>query len=207
MLAVLSRRHQEQPRSLLLDEQLPDDDAVVRRHVVVEAPVSTTYESILTTDLTESGRLVSLLNALRFLPARVRAAVRGETPPMTDDRLTLGDLPTEGVWVRLDDVPDEEFVFGAVGRVWKPDIDWAEITAEEFRDFDRPGYAKIAAGISVRAYGPDRSLVTYEARTVGTDDEATRRFRRYWVVVKPFAGYVMRRALGRMKVVAEGASE
>ena len=195
----------DREETLGLDDQLPTFDAVVRRHVVVDAPPAESYEAMLTADLTESGPLVSLLNGVRFLPAWIRAVSRGETPPRTDARLTLGDLPTAGVWVRLSETAGREFVFGAIGRVWKPDIDWAAIEADDFRDFDRPGYAKIAAGLSIRPYGAGRSLITYEARTAGTDAAATRKFHRYWTIVVPFAGYVMARALATITAVAEAA--
>lgn len=203
--ALRHRRRSDRPDSLALDEQLPRFDAVVRRHAVVEAPPERTYEAVVTADLTESGPLVTILNGLRFLPGRIRTIVRGAAPPIVDDRLALGDLPTEGVWIRLAESPGKEIVFGAVGRVWKPDIEWATVEAEDFRTFDRPGYAKIAAAVSVRPYGDDRSLVSYEARTAGTDAMATRKFQRYWTVVEPFAGYVMARALRKMKAVAESA--
>jgi len=198
-----NRRGSDRQAPLALDEQLPRFDAVVRRHAVVEVPLETAYDAVMSADLTESGPLVTLLNSLRFLPGWIRAIVRGTDPPEIDDRLTLGDLPTEGVWVRLAESPGNEVVFGAIGQVWKPDIEWVTIDADDFRTFDRPGYAKIAATVSLRPYGEDRSLVTYEARTAGTDARATRIFLRYWTVVEPFAGYIMARALRKMKAVAE----
>ncbi|MDX1746097.1 MAG: hypothetical protein R3324_09190, partial [Halobacteriales archaeon] len=107
-----------------LDTVLPIHDATVARHIIVKATPEKAYEAILTTDLTESGPVVTVLNALRFLPGWVRAVLREEPPPRWDEELTLEALPTYGTWVRLIDEPPREFVFGAVGRVWKPDIEW-----------------------------------------------------------------------------------
>ena len=190
----------EKAGELLIDRHLPSYDETIHRHAVVEAPVEETYAAVLSADFTETGPVVRALNELRALPIRVAAALGGEVQPRTTDPLRLGDLPERGIWVRLDESPGEEFVFGAIGAVWQPDIEWVETGADSFRSFDRPGYAKIAAGISVRPYGSGRTLLTYEARTATTDPDSRRRFRRYWRLVGPFAGYLMARALDRIAV-------
>lgn len=188
-------------RPLRIDRQLPEFQAVSRRHVVVDAATDETYDAMLSADLTRLGPVVGVLGALRALPTRVAARLAGTDA--TSDSLTLDDLPSRGTWVRLDEVDGEEFVFGAVGTVWKPTIEWVELGAEEFRTFETPGYAKIAAGLSVRPYGRDRTLLTYEARTAGTDATAERRFGRYWRLVAPFVGYILGRVLARIKIDAE----
>ena len=196
----------ERGGDLLIDRHMPSYDATVRRHHVVEAPVAETYAAVLSADFTQTGPLVRVLNELRALPIRVGAWLRGEAPPRTTDPLRLGDLPERGTWVRLDEAVGEEVVFGAVGAVWQPDIEWVQVDADAFDDFDRAGYAKIAASISVRPYGEGRTLVTYEARTAATDAASRRRFRRYWGLVAPFAGYMMGRALERIAADAEAAT-
>ena len=188
---------------LLIDRHLPAYDETVRRHRVVDAPVATTYTAAVSADFTQTGPIVRALNELRALPTRVAAALGDGVQPRTSEPLRLWDLPERGTWVRLDEEPGEEVVFGSIGAVWQPDIEWVEIDAEAFDAFDRPGYAKIAASVSVRAYGRGRTLVTYEARTATTDDESRRRFRRYWRLVGPFAGYLMAKALERIGADAE----
>jgi hypothetical protein len=190
------------PAQLHIDRALPTYDAVSRRHVVVDASPEATYEAALAADLTRLGPVVGLLGALRELPTRAAAWLRGTTVPEATS-LTLGDLPTRGTWVRLADVAGEEFVFGAVGTVWRPDIEWVKLTSEEFRGFDRPGYAKIVAGLSFVPYGEERTLVTYEARTAGTDAVSAWKFELYWRLVGPFVGYILGRVLRRVGRDAE----
>ncbi len=55
----------------------------------------------------------------------------------------------------------------------------------------------------VHPYGAGRSLLTYEARTACTDRAATKRFARYWTLVSPGVGIVMRAALQAIKTAAE----
>lgn len=96
-----------------------------------------------------------------------------------------------------------ELVFGAIGKVWQPDIEWKPVPAADFANFAEPGFAKIAAGFSIRNYGESRSLLSYEARTAGTDEESRRRFRRYWWLARRFVGVVMRAALRTARDLAE----
>jgi hypothetical protein len=99
----------------------------------------------------------------------------------------------------------EALLIGAVGRFWGRDVDWLEIDAADFRDFDRPGYGKVAAGFSVREYGEGRSLLSYEARTAATDESARRGFLRYWRLVGRGVGVVLRGTLRYIKGIAEDA--
>lgn len=186
------------------DAHLPDYDAVSRRHAVVDAPPETVYETMLSTDFTRLGPVVETLGQARALPNRVNAWLRGGSTS-DPESLTLGELHTHGTWVRLDAVADEEFVFGAVGTVWRPDVEWVELDVDAFATFDRPGYAKIAASLSLRLYGTERTLLTYEARTLSTDPTARRGFRRYWLMVGPFVSYILGRVVVRIGRDAERA--
>jgi hypothetical protein len=56
--------------------------------------------------------------------------------------------------------------------------------------------------ISLRSYGRQRTLLSYEARTQATDEAARRAFLRYWSLVSPGVGVVMRSALA---VIAQEA--
>lgn len=192
----------DQGEELLLDRYLPTYDATQRRHAVVDADAETTYEAILTADLMRSGRLVAALGGLRVLPARIGARLRGVEKPPAPESMTFADV-AETDWVRLAERPGEELVLGAVGALWKPVIEWREIDPDEFERFEEPGYAKLAIGLSVRSYGEDRSLLTYEARTRATDPDSRRRFLRYWRLIGPFAGYVMGKGLDRIGADAE----
>ncbi|MFB6166022.1 MAG: hypothetical protein ABEJ31_12750 [Haloarculaceae archaeon] len=189
-----------------IDEFLPTYDATQRRHVVVDADPETTYEAVLHADLTKTGSAVAALSWLRALPARLDAELSGAPAPEPPASLTFADMADSDEWVVLAEEPGEEFVAGAVGRFWQPVIEWRSVTPDEFRAFDEPGYAKLALNLSLRPYGEGRTLVSYEARTAGTDADASRLFDRYWGLIGPFAGLLMSRALSRIKADAEAAA-
>ncbi|MEA2483285.1 MAG: hypothetical protein QOC55_1232, partial [Thermoleophilaceae bacterium] len=134
--------------------------------------------------------------ALRAALERAVAVARRRKPAATVmPVLRLAEMRQDGDWVRLGANAPSEFAFGAIGRFWGGETAWRQIAADEFTSFGKPGYAKIAASLSLRAYGAQRTLLTYEARTSATDDVARRAFLRYWALASPGAGVVMRSAL------------
>lgn len=93
--------------------------------------------------------------------------------------------------VLLEDVPGEGLVLGLTGQFWRlrrASVANRPRTAEEFAAYDRPDVAKAVMDLRVHAEGDSRSRITTETRVHVRDAAARRRFRRYWLVVKPFSG-------------------
>jgi hypothetical protein len=87
---------------------------------------------------------------------------------------------SDGGWVLLGERPRDEIALGLVGKFWRPVIEFANVTAERFRDFSEPGYAKTIYSLSVRRLDDERTLLSGVMRTATTDEHARRWFRRYW---------------------------
>ena len=81
-------------------------------------------------------------------------------------------MPTHGDWVLLGEDSPHEIAFGVIGRFWAGETVWAQIHASDFEAFAEPGFGKIACNFSLRSYGADWTLVTYECRTLETDETA-----------------------------------
>jgi hypothetical protein len=195
-----------QRNTLLLDEYLPDFDQTRIEHLVIDAPTDVVYEKTRTVDfLMVHSPITDLAMFVRGLPEKVgRLRRRNEPPPPPLPSMKLSGLfDREGFereetlegWVGLAEERGREIAFGAVGKPWLAEIEWKTVPSEDFAGFDEPGWAKIAASLSVREYGAERSILTYEARTYMTDDESRDRFDRYWMVVSPFVGTIMRALL------------
>jgi hypothetical protein len=191
---------------VLIDELMPRFDRSKVETVIVEAEPARVYAAVLEADLMKAYRGSPAMRALfaaRGAPsAVVRRARRGPAPP-EPDALRLDALEDEGEWVKLGEDFGKELVFGAIGRFWGRDISWETIRAEDFKEFRQPGLGKVAANFSVRSYGIGRTLLTYEARTVGTYPPASRGIKRYWVVVGPGIGIVLRGTVRYIKSLAE----
>lgn len=186
---------------LLLDHFIDAADARLAAHVIVDASPEVTFAAARALDLLEVH--TPLLTAsfwVRGLPAKLLR--RPEPPP--PEKLTLeGDLPLPG-WMVLDVAPGREIVFGAIGVFWTPTIRWnVGIDASEFAEFDQPGWGKIACSYSVRPYGSRRTLLTYECRTLTTDDDSRRRFGRYWWLIRSVVQRLMNATVRTIAAAAE----
>ena len=113
----------------LADRYLPTYDVVMRHECRVAVPAATAWAALQRADLGNSPLTRALLT------------LRGLRRPGAARRLTLATLPDAG-FVRLDERPGAEVAFGLVGRFWTPSGGRERVTAAEFRDFARPGYAK-----------------------------------------------------------------
>ena len=125
-------------------------------------------------------RLLGPLEAIRLLPQRARG--RREAPAMSDPIL---EAYRRTGFVDLGGRPGAEVVLGAVGRFWSlyRNAPLRTIRSrEDFLAFGEPGFAKAAMGFLVEPEDAGSRVVT-ETRVVGTDERATRLFRRYWFII------------------------
>jgi hypothetical protein len=185
---------------MLLDSLMPAFDATRIEHQVIDGRPADVYEVAIHVDLLDAMRrspIVRGLFALRAAVERVAAKARRSqmVSPPEPAALRLVEMPEHGDWVRLGEDPPNEFAFGVIGRFWAGATTFEQIDSSAFTSFDSPGYARIAASLSLRSYGDQRTLLSYEARTQATDETARRAFLRYWTLVSPGAGLVMRSLL------------
>ena len=199
------------PAELLIDRYLPRYDVGLIEHTVAEADLATTWQALCELDLAQVHTpLMDAAMYLRGLPTRVAAQFGRGAPPEAPARLPLGGggPPMQG-WLSLGEVAEHEIALGAVGRFWQPDIQWYDVTGmtpEAFAAFTEPGWGRIAANFTVLAYTPSRTLVSYEVRTATADPDSARRFARYWTVIRPFVGHIMRAALTAVRADAQQRS-
>lgn len=186
---------------LALDRLFPHADAVRTERRVVGVPVSVAYNAALSTDFADIARTNAIVKALFTMRSMAERCVaflsrRPYAEPPKPAVLKLDRMPTLGDWVRLGGDAPREVVFGAIGRFWAGETRWVPTSAEDFSAFDGPGYAKIGCHLTFTRMGDGATLVTYEVKTTATDAASRRAFRRYWRVVSPFVGMVMRATLG-----------
>jgi hypothetical protein len=176
----------------LLERYLPVYDVVITEHLAVDADTGATFRAAKELDfLTVRSPLLTASMFVRALPARLRG--HAAAPPA--ELHLAGDSPGLPGWLHLEDMTGREVVFGAIGKFWKADIEWRDVPAERFTMFQEPGWGKIACHLLVRHDGPDRAMLTYECRTGTTDSGARRMLARYWWLIRPFVGHIMRATL------------
>lgn len=187
---------------LLIERHIPDAQTELAEHRIIDADPARTYAATRSLDfLTIHTPTLAAAMWARGLPERLKGGAP-EFPSMRlDDALDSGKMDLPG-WVILGEDLDHEIAFGAIGRFWQPTIEWHPPT-ENFTDFDEPGWGKIAASFSLRPYGANRTLLTYDCRVAMTDEESRRKFQRYWSLVRPFAAHIFRATLA---TIAEDAA-
>ena len=182
---------------MMLDWLLPEFDATLVAHRVIDADPASVYRAIATVDMVEipqANPAVRALFAARGAAERLATALLDRPAPAlaADGPMRLGDLPAHGEWVKFSDDPPWELTFGVIGRFWGGETIWETIDAADFAEFEQPGFAKVACSVSLRRYGSTRTLVSYEARTQALDADSRAHFLRYWRVVRPGVAIVMR---------------
>ncbi|QWF78017.1 hypothetical protein [Amycolatopsis sp. CA-230715] len=178
-----------QPRILLIDAVLPHHHFELVRHRIADAPAPVTYAAARELDYTEvRGGIASLATWVRAIPERRMARQHGL--PRVPTRMTIDDMTTGSAWSLLGERPGQEFAIGAVGKFWRPVVDWRELDDADFDTFDEPGYGKVVMAIATRPYGPHRALLTVHSRVQLTDPASWVKFRRYWRIASPFIGSV-----------------
>jgi hypothetical protein len=103
----------------------------------------------------------------------------------------------------LGERPGEQLALGLVGKFWRPVIQYAELDAEQYNTFAQPGWAKTVHALSVTALDDEHTMLRAEMRTVATDEQARRRFRRYWTLGVSSGAHML--VHGLLDVVREDA--
>lgn len=178
----------------LLDYLLPRFDARQVHQTWVPAPADVVYSAVKQVTVREV-RILMPLEFLRWLPG----FLIGRRPFWPDPSVPLLAGFTVGV-VPLGERPGREVVAGAVGRFWRTvGKEAAPVrTRADFVEFSEPGYAKAVIAFSVVAEREGTRVYT-ETRVVGTSAEATRLFRRYWLVIRPASDAIRRSWLAAIR--------
>jgi hypothetical protein len=167
----------------LADELLPVYDVIMRHERRVAVAAGAAWAALQRADL-DGSPVTRMLLTLRGL----------RRPGVARRRLTLAGLADAG-FVPLGERPGREIAFGLVGRFWTPSGGRVRVTPAEFHDFARPGYAKVVWTFAVTDEAPGMTRLVTETRVAASDAAGRRRFRLYWLLVRPLSGLIRRAML------------
>jgi len=178
---------------MLIDSFAPNPDEVEVHSIKIDASPENVHRALWTADL--GGSLViKLLMGLRTLPEFI---LHGGGKLPRDLRITLKTITSSGFGLLADE--PEEIVLGVNGKFWRPTGNLAPFNRA---DFDRAVPAGSARGVwnfSLKPNGAGTILST-ETRVTCGDPRSLKKFRTYWIFVRPFSGLirlVMLRAVKR----------
>ncbi len=170
---------------MLIDDFLPQYDFIETHDVKIRAAAETVFGAVNEIDLCESP----LIRALFFL--------RG----LPNGHLKLADLRKSKFEI-LGVEKDREMLLGLAGKFWTPRGEMQTINTENFRDFNKEGFAKAVWNFSVDCSGNETRLTT-ETRICCLDDASRRSFGFYWTFIQPFSSLIRREMLRIVKKKAE----
>jgi hypothetical protein len=173
---------------LRLDEALPLFDFRERHARFVDAPPEVVDKAVRAVTIRDMP-LARLLFALRAAPRRLRR----RPSRFGDVDAPLLGLAVDVVFGVLGDEPGDEVAIGMIGQPWKlaGGESYRFAQPEEFTSFAEAGYVKAAMNFRFEPDGAGTKLTT-ETRVLATDSASRRRFRRYWLVIRPGSGLTRR---------------
>jgi hypothetical protein len=179
----------------ILERNLPQYDFVERHQRRIDAPPTAVWQAIQTARV-QGSALTRGAIALRMLPARLAGRVPIEPAPLYD----LGGMKS---FLRLGETPERELVLGMVGQFWQARGGLLEIEPSAFPGFADPDYAKLAWGFTLEPAGTGTLLRT-ETRVHCLSPDSKRRFRTYWLIIRPISGLIRRQILAGIGRAAIG---
>ena len=179
----------------VLDRLIPQPALVEIDRAELAVDAARAWQAIRTLDLAQST-VVRILFGIRTLPDRLA----GDAAPLRmrlDDLVSTANQP--GFQLLAEDAP-HEIAAGAIGQVWRPVIPFVHVPdAAAFAAFSETGYVKVAWALRVIAENEQASRVEFEVRVAATDDQAWRRFRRYFRLIGPASHFIRRVLLAQLE--------
>lgn len=170
---------------VLANQFLPSFDVQTLQSISIAAPSSVVFAEARKLDFSNSF-VTRALFAIRGIPTSA---------------LSANGISQIGFKLLREDT-GHGFVFGLIGRFWTLGGGIADFDADDFVNFNHPGYAKAVWSFEVRPRGDITDLSTI-TRVRCLDSESQRRFRRYWLFVRPFSDIIRREALRSVKQRSE----
>jgi hypothetical protein len=168
-----------------LHEALPDFQFEERHSTLVNATPEQVYDALLTLDFRRSATI----RALFFLRSGGGLS------------MSLQKLGNTG-FLLLDQQRPRSILLGIAGRFWRPSGSLVRFrTPEEFINYSGAGHCKAIWSFLFKQE-KGGTMVTTVTRIHCVDASARRRFRIYWLLVRPFSGLVRREILRLLRTAA-----
>ncbi len=179
-----------------LEQALPQWEWSMEQAIDVHRPPAEVYAALKDVRPRDMW-LARLLAALRF----------GHGNRDEDLDRSFGEVMRDGGWVDLVDEPGHELIVGLAGKFWETDAGVRRLGgAEEFAAFAEPGTAKVVFGYRLEPTDAGTRLVA-TTHVHATDQEAARKFSRYWAILRIGAGLTVGSGLRAIRRRAEEGRE
>ncbi len=185
---------------MLLDDLMPEYDVSEYHEIRVQSSVDRTYAAIKRADFA-ANPLVRALLGIRALPARLS----GRTPGRSlSANLTLQSAEHFGFFT-LAEIQSTEIVIALQGKFWTVSGGTECATRDALDKPIAPGTARAVWNFSLQPTSGSSCRLATETRVQCADAHSRRRFRVYWLFVRPGSGLIRRMMLRTIRDLAERA--
>jgi hypothetical protein len=164
-----------------IDRFLPRYDAIETHSIAIDAPRDRVWTTLRSGDIGGS-RIIKFLMALRMIFAG-RLDSRAAT-----QAITIEKMERHGFGI-LDEDPGRELLLGIHGRFWRPTGNTLPFDRESFTRPIPDGVARAVWNFTLDD-SPRGTNLTTETRVLCGDAASRRKFRLYWLFVRPFSGLI-----------------
>ena len=173
----------------LLDTWMPDYHFSEHHSLSVSASEVALWNALKTVTPDEIGPLRWLM-AIRSFPAKVAGLAAGKVrkPGKLFARGTpILDLAVNSNFVLLEERAPNQIALGMAGQFWKldggPRVNVHN--AHDFAAFHQPGFLRVTVAFQIGA-----GKISTETRVQALDEDARRKFSRYWTLIRPGSGWI-----------------
>lgn len=185
---------------MVIDDLMPDYDASEFHEIRVDASADRTYQAILAADFANNS-IVRVLLAIRALPARLFGVSSARS---FSGKLTLESAKRFGFFT-LAENPPTEIVIGLQGKFWTVSGGTECATREALNEPIAQRTARAIWNFSIQQTSESSCTLATETRVQCADAHSRRRFRVYWLFVRPGSGLIRRMMLRTIRDLAERA--
>jgi len=193
-----------QPDQSLIGAWMPAWDVATRHEIRIKAGPEAVWYALFHTDL-GSLPVVRVLVTLRSIPALL-ADPRASCDRLRGLRSSSASLRTlrRDDFAVLEEREPREIVLGITGKFWDPHGGLLRTERDTFRAALPPGMAQGTWGFRLEEVPGGTRLVT-ETRVRCADAAARWSFRWYWMLIRPFSGWIRISMLRAIRRAAERA--
>lgn len=172
----------------LADKYLPDYHFSERHAIRIKGSVQDVFNA---RDDFDFGRykLIRFLFGVRGLPSR----------------LSKQDMKSIN-FIELEKIPSKQLAIGLIGQFWKVNGNLLNFEAAEFINLHPEGFTKAVWTFCIDRAEPGITLLSTETRILCIGENARKKFRRYWFLIRPFSGLIRKIMLRGIKKIVEQGS-
>jgi hypothetical protein len=138
----------------------------------------------------ENDRFFRAMIGLREVPARLLG--RRGSEPFGMRNFTLLERT------------ERALVYGLIGQFWQANYGLRKIAdGPAFKAFGKAGVPRLALGFEIVSEAEGIHRLTTQTRVFCPDDFSRRKFRPYWLLIRPVSGLIRRRILASIRKAAE----